>query len=112
MQIKCSFVFFRSFVCLNCKSAVCLHSDLILGTESGIRLYLKEIVALLSSALESQQWKMKAQAATAMGTIGSKMKSGIPAKEQGTLLIQLVEALSGRTWSGKEAILVSIKGKR
>ena len=39
------------------------------------------------------------------------MKSGIPAKEQGTLLIQLVEALSGRTWSGKEAILVSIKGK-
>ena len=81
------------------------------GTESGIRLYLKEIVSLLSAALESAQWKMKAQAATAMGTIGSKMKSGIPLKEQGTLLIQLMEALSGRTWSGKEAILTSVKGK-
>ena len=81
------------------------------GTESGIRLYLKEIVSLLSTALESQQWKMKSQAARAMGTIGSKMKSSIPAKEQGVLLIQLVEALAGRTWSGKEAILVSIRGK-
>ena len=81
------------------------------GTESGIRLYLREIVSLLSTALESQQWKMKAQAARAMGTIGSKMKSAIPAKEQGVLLIQLVEALAGRTWSGKEAILVSIRGK-
>ena len=81
------------------------------GTESGIRLYLKEIVSLLSAALESAQWKMKAQAATAMGTIGSKMKSGISSKEQGTLLIQLMEALSGRTWSGKEAILTSVKGK-
>ena len=79
------------------------------GTESGIRLYLKELVALLSNALESQQWKMKAQAARAMGAIGAKMKSQIPAKEQGTLLIQLIEALSGRTWSGKEAILVSVK---
>lgn len=79
------------------------------GTESGIRLYLKEIVALLTSALESQQWKMKAQAARAMGAIGSKLKSQIPEKEQGQLLIQLIEALSGRTWSGKEAILVAIK---
>ena len=40
------------------------------GTESGIKLYMKEIVALLTSALESQQWKMKAQAAKAMGAIG------------------------------------------
>jgi proteasome component ECM29 len=65
----------------------------------------------MNGPLESAQWKMKAQAATAMGTIGSKMKSGIPSKEQETLLIQLMEALSGRTWSGKEAILTSIKGK-
>ena len=65
----------------------------------------------MNGPLESAQWKMKSQAATAMGTIGSKMKIGIPSKEQGTLLIQLMEALSGRTWSGKEAILTSVKGK-
>ena len=67
------------------------------GTESGIRLYLKEIVALLSVTLDnSQQWKMKAQAALAMGTIGSKLKSDIPCKEQGQLLILLLESLSGK----------------
>jgi proteasome component ECM29 len=78
------------------------------GTESGIRLYLKEIVALLTVALESQQWKMKAQAARAMGAIGTKLKSSMPDKEQGMLLTRLVDALSGRTWSGKESILQAI----
>ena len=70
---------------------------------------MKEIVALLTNALESQQWKMKAQAARAMGSIGLKLKSQIPMNEQGMLLIQLIEALSGRTWTGKESILESIK---
>ena len=79
------------------------------GTESGIKLYMKEIVALLSSALESTQWKMKAQSSKAMGAIGSKLKSQIPVKEQGTLLVQLIEALAGRTWTGKESILIAIK---
>ena len=40
---------------------------------------------------------------------GAKLKSQIHEKEQGMLLIQLIEALSGRTWTGKEAILVAIK---
>ena len=40
---------------------------------------------------------------------GAKLKSQIHDKEQGMLLIQLIEALSGRTWTGKEAILVAIK---
>ena len=70
---------------------------------------MKEIVALLTTALESQQWKMKAQAAKAMGAVGAKLKSQMPEKEQGILLIQLIEALAGRTWTGKEAILVAIK---
>ena len=64
---------------------------------------------MLTNALESQQWKMKAQAARAMGSIGLKLKSQIPMNEQGMLLIQLIEALSGRTWTGKESILESIK---
>lgn len=79
------------------------------GTESGIRLYLQEIVALLNVALQSQQWKMKAQAAQAMGSVGSKLKSSLASKQQGELLIQLLEALSGRTWSGKEQILIALK---
>ena len=79
------------------------------GTESGIRLYLKEIVALLTVTLESPQWKIKAQTASAMATIGSKLKSDLPAKEQGQLLVQLLEGLSGRTWSGKENLLVAVQ---
>ena len=79
------------------------------GTESGIRLYLKEIVALLTVTLESPQWRIKAQTASAMATIGSKLKSDLPAKEQGQLLVQLLEGLSGRTWSGKENLLVAVQ---
>ncbi|QQP57696.1 Uncharacterized protein FKW44_002769, partial [Caligus rogercresseyi] len=35
-------------------------------SESGIILYLREIVELLSSSMEAQQWKVKSQAAKAM----------------------------------------------
>ena len=68
------------------------------GTEGGIRLYLKEIVAILEVAIESQQWRVKAQAARAMGTVATKLGAGLPQKEQKLLLTILINALAGRTW--------------
>ena len=83
-------------------------SDITPGTEGGIRIFLVEIMALLSLAIESTQWKMKAQAARAMGTIASKLGNSLPMKDQGRLLTILINALSGRTWDGKEAILTAL----
>ena len=39
------------------------------GSEGGVRLFLKEIMELLPSALTSSQWAVKAQAARALGTV-------------------------------------------
>ena len=80
-------------------------SDGTPGTEGGIRLYLKEIVSILEVAIESQQWRVKAQAARAMGTVAAKLGPGLPQKEQRLLLTILINALAGRTWDGKEAVV-------
>lgn len=40
------------------------------GTEGGIRLYIEELVEITKIGLESNSWPMKAQAASAMETIG------------------------------------------
>jgi hypothetical protein len=77
-------------------------SDGVPGSEAGIQLYLKEIMAILTAAIESQQWQMKAQAARAMGKIGQKLETSIPVKEERLLLTVLLNGLSGRTWVGKE----------
>lgn len=47
--------------------------EMVPGTESAVRTYLPELVAVASSALSSQFWPMKAQAAAAMATIAEKM---------------------------------------
>ena len=78
------------------------------GTEGGIRLYLTEIISLLSAAIESPQWKIKAEAARAMGTVAHKLEDAIPVKEQKHLLTILLNGLAGRTWNGKEAILTAL----
>ncbi len=83
-------------------------SDNTPGTEGGIRLYLKEIVALLSAAAESQSWKLKAQACRAMGAAASKLGSSIAAVEQGKMLAVLGNSLSGRTWDGKEEVVAAL----
>ena len=78
------------------------------GTEGGIRLYLTEIVALLSAAIESPKWTIKAEAARAMGTIAIKLENAIPPNEQKHLLALLLNGLAGRTWTGKEALLTAL----
>jgi len=78
------------------------------GTEGGIRMYLTEIVSLLSVAIESPQWKVKAQAARAIGKIAQKLGKNVPENDQKKLLAMLLNGLAGRTWTGKEALLTAL----
>uniref|UniRef100_A0A2C9KR44 TOG domain-containing protein n=1 Tax=Biomphalaria glabrata TaxID=6526 RepID=A0A2C9KR44_BIOGL len=75
------------------------------GTEAGIRLYLPEIVALLSSSIQSQAWSVKAQSARAMATVAQKLGNQLESPHLDQIVLALVEGLSGRTWEGKESLL-------
>ena len=47
--------------------------QLVSGTEAGIRLYSDEIVSITCSALTSQSWTTKAQAAVTISAIALKL---------------------------------------
>jgi len=84
--------------------------DTTRGLANGIRVYLNEILDLLLKGIESQLWNTRKQAALAISTIvvtldkdsGSKVDL---LKNSEHLLLKLSDALTGRTWKGKEAVL-------
>lgn len=78
------------------------------GTEGGIRLYLPEIVDLLSASIQSPGWSVKAQSARAMATVAQKLGGQLGQPCLGQILSALLEALNGRTWEGKEAVLNAV----
>ena len=61
---------------------------LVSGTEAGIRLYSDEIVSITCSALTSQSWTTKAQAAVTISAIALKLGKIVNLKE----LLFLVKA--------------------
>ena len=79
------------------------------GSEGGVRLFQTEIMELLPVGLSSSQWTVKAQSAKALGTVATKLGSSIDHKTQLMILELLFTALEGRTWTGKEAILIAVK---
>ncbi|XP_031556184.1 proteasome adapter and scaffold protein ECM29-like [Actinia tenebrosa] len=79
------------------------------GTEGGLRLYLNEIVEITCPALSSQAWPVRAQAANTITNMTSKLGSNLKQPHLGKLLGSLVSGLTGRTWTGKEALLDAIK---
>ena len=62
---------------------------LVSGTEAGIRLYSDEIVSITCSALTSQSWTTKAQAAVTISAIALKLGKIVNLKE----LLFLVKAM-------------------
>ena len=62
---------------------------LVSGTEAGIRLYSDEIVSITCSALTSQSWTTKAQAAVTISAIALKLGKIVKLKE----LLFLVKAM-------------------
>lgn len=75
------------------------------GTETGIRQNLDQICDILKIALESPSWTMKAQAASAVAFVASKLGSTMDVKHTKNLLQILLNGLSGRTWNGKDKLL-------
>ena len=71
------------------------------GTEAGVRLYLREIMELSQTALQSQSWHMKAQGAAAMSLVAQKLGANLGPPHLGVVLSALVAGLGGRTWTGK-----------
>ena len=47
--------------------------EMVPGTRAGVRLYLSELVEMVSPALQSQSWRVKAQGAAAIATITENM---------------------------------------
>ncbi|XP_056020008.1 proteasome adapter and scaffold protein ECM29-like [Ostrea edulis] len=78
------------------------------GTEAGLRLYLEEVVSLLGDTITSQSWATKSQAAAAMSSVASTLQDRLGPPHLGHLLRTLLAGLSGRTWTGKEALLQAI----
>ena len=79
--------------------------DIVPGTEAGLRLYLNEIVRYLERAITSPSWKLKAQSASAIGSIAKSIKSQLEPSQRDTLIQIILNGLAGRTWEGKEHLL-------
>ncbi|KAJ8000530.1 hypothetical protein DPEC_G00181070 [Dallia pectoralis] len=82
--------------------------DHVPGSFGGIRLYMTELIDITQKALQSQSWKMKAQGAAAMASIAKQQTGSLVAPHLGMVLTALLQALAGRTWTGKEELLKAI----
>ncbi|CAG8680578.1 13176_t:CDS:10, partial [Dentiscutata heterogama] len=77
------------------------------GSTSAIKLYLKELIDLLSTLLESPSWQTKHQAALTIADVAKIIeKSLLPYMAQ--VIPLLMDGLSGRTWVGKEALVEAL----
>ncbi|CAG8524233.1 10813_t:CDS:10, partial [Cetraspora pellucida] len=77
------------------------------GSTSAIKLYLKELIDLLSTLLESPSWQTKRQAALTIADVAKIIeKSLLPYMTQ--VIPLLMNGLSGRTWVGKEALVEAL----
>lgn len=85
-----------------------IWSDNTPGTESGVRLYLTEIIAICEQALQSSTWAMKAQAGRALSTVSEKLGSSLNDALVLSLVTLLVNSLQGRTWNGKESLVTAL----
>jgi proteasome component ECM29 len=75
------------------------------GEQMAIRLYRQELVELISLNIKSQSWPVKTQAALTVSAMTRALQSQDLSETVDSLLPLLTEALSGRTWAGKEAVL-------
>ena len=76
-------------------------NDATPGTESGLRLYMTEVVSMSKQALGSQAWDTKAQGAATINDVAQKLGAGLGPPHLGLLLDALLTGLQGRTWTGK-----------
>uniref|UniRef100_A0A146MF04 Proteasome-associated protein ECM29 n=1 Tax=Lygus hesperus TaxID=30085 RepID=A0A146MF04_LYGHE len=82
-----------------------LWSDMAFG-QSAMNSNEQNIVELLETALASQSWKAKAQTARAAKTLGQR--PDFSGERRLTLATLLLSTLPGRTWEGKEDVLLAL----
>jgi hypothetical protein len=85
-----------------------LFDEIATGTEYAMRSNLSEILRFVKLGLEHQSWKLRIQASLCVCTITSKLQSNIEEEHLNELLIMLISALSTKTWSGKDKLLISV----
>ena len=73
-----------------------------------MKLYLQELVDVSTVALTSQSWPMKAQGAAALAAVATHLGGDLGPPHLGTLLTALLDALAGRTWTGKVRCSISL----
>lgn len=78
------------------------------GTETAIRQNVEAICETLTAALDSPSWTMKAQAANAISTVAAKLGKSMEKQHMIALMNVLVAGLKGRTWCGKDKLLMAV----
>ncbi|KAH6939367.1 hypothetical protein HPB50_017727 [Hyalomma asiaticum] len=69
--------------------------------ESGVRLYLTEVLALVNEALHSAVWSLRRQGAAVSCSVARTLGTALEWCQVETLVRSLLAALPGRTWHGK-----------
>jgi len=77
------------------------------GGAGAIKLYIREIMALLAGRLEDPQWRVKQVSALTLAdaceAIGVDIRDHLP-----LVMPLLLKGIGGRTWKGKEAVLKAL----
>lgn len=76
--------------------------------DAGIRMNLDSIMPMLEKSLEDSSWKIKAQGASAINTIATRLGKNLEYAERNRLINALLQNVSGRTFQGKERLLEAL----
>lgn len=93
------------------KSTVEQWNDLwidISPDDAGIRLNLDAIIPLLEKSMDNPSWLLKAQAASSVSTIATRLGSNLDDTNRIKLTNMILKNISGRTFKGKERFLQAL----
>ncbi|XP_072162436.1 proteasome adapter and scaffold protein ECM29 isoform X3 [Bemisia tabaci] len=85
-----------------------LWHDIAPSSESAILRNIDSVCNFLKTMLDSPSWNEKAQAATGMKVLASKLGEQLSLDHRKRLIEYLLEGLAGRTWTGKENLLAAL----
>ena len=80
-------------------------SEVVPGSETGVRLYLEEIIELVVKGLASPNWPIKRQAGCALADVAKFARSDALSSHWTTIKSTTLDALKGRTWVSYECAL-------
>lgn len=84
-----------------------LWSDINFG-DSMLHAQLNDIIIMLENCLNSQSWILKAQSGNTLKTVGKRLDSRLSVEERTRLIDLVLNAVSGRTFAGKERLVEAL----